>query len=769
MKTTHRVGLLISCGLLLAAGCGKKGDPVVPVIPKPQPVSAVKAHVDNRGVTLSWKIPTEYDTKAPLTLDDVRSFTIYRKTDMPVANGWNFAKNAEGWSEAGKTLAVKAYNGTLRAQSSETYLRINSPENLGLAAEKYRYIRLKLWTKNCQEGYVTFTTGADKTWDKAFNLTFDPAVHTSAYAFQKAFGSVKSKAFGIDPSPAMFAREYIIDMQSLPSWKEAIDQIGLVFKNSAADEGTIEVALDSVEFLASAVGQAPIYQAPPYLFQEDEEGWTSLQTSAFGATDGVLYAAGGGNLLLTSAAGQQLAAADAKYLRVRMRVTSGQEAYLVLNHDAKTPLAVEDGMSPKTSADVIRIPLENHDEFITYSIDLTDALAAAPLPETPKTDDQPVAETKKTAAKDKKKQMITQIGLFFPETADGGARKIAIDYLDLAGSAAQSDMRATRLAQAALPDVALLQEHLERGRLTAGMVFDLPYDEIPKAETTSDAERMKIAEIPANKLTPTDAKTGTFTFTDTGQFEVTTKDKKKIVAALTQGSRYTYYIEMTDRKKRAAKLSEGATAEIVSMLTPPQNLQAEAGDQKVTLTWTPPFLTQDGKKVRHLAEYRIFRSLISEHYPDEPLAKASAGKASFVDTTAKNGEQYFYVVQAVASETEEPATRETSNEASATPLDIFPPEIPTGLVGVYIGSAVNLHWNQAQSDDFAGFNVYRSDKKDGEFVKINPQPALNATYQDATAAAKKRYYYRVTAIDDETPANESKPSTVAIVDTYPLD
>ena len=87
MKTTHRVGLLISCGLLLAAGCGKKGDPVVPVIPKPQPVSEVKAHVDNRGVTLSWKIPTEYDTKAPLTLDDVRSFTIYRKTDMPVANG----------------------------------------------------------------------------------------------------------------------------------------------------------------------------------------------------------------------------------------------------------------------------------------------------------------------------------------------------------------------------------------------------------------------------------------------------------------------------------------------------------------------------------------------------------------------------------------------------------------------------------------------------------------------------------------------------------
>ena len=126
-------------------------------------------------------------------------------------------------------------------------------------------------------------------------------------------------------------------------------------------------------------------------------------------------------------------------------------------------------------------------------------------------------------------------------------------------------------------------------------------------------------------------------------------------------------------------------------------------------------------------------------------------------------------MQAVASETEEPATRETSNEASATPLDIFPPEIPTGLVGVYIGSAVNLHWNQAQSADFAGFNVYRSDKKDGEFVKINPQPALNATYQDATAAAKKRYYYRVTAIDDETPANESKPSAIAIVDTYPLD
>ena len=244
-------------------------------------------------------------------------------------------------------------------------------------------------------------------------------------------------------------------------------------------------------------------------------------------------------------------------------------------------------------------------------------------------------------------------------------------------------------------------------------------------------------------------------------------DDKK--ATLSHGTRYTYQIKLTDRKKRESELSDPVTVDFLKAPLPPGDLKAEAGDNVITLIWTRPFLTTDGKKIQSLVDYKIFRSLESGAYSEMPLSRVASRKTVFTDTSVSNGIQYYYVLQPIASRETTISPQEFSEEVSATPFDDIPPDPPMEVVGVYLQNVVNLYWNQAQVKDFAGFNVYRSGNLEGPFHKLNTQPILKASYTDSTAEEKTRYYYRVTAFDKASPPNESQPSEIAFVDTFPLD
>ncbi len=738
----------MACGLLFAAGCGKKGDPSVPVVPQPLPVINVGAQLHDQGVTLSWTPPAEYDTKKALRPDDIRSFTIYRQLQTPAANSWQFSQSVEGWQEIGETLRVKPYNGTLRTESKDTFLRVHSPEKLALDAATLRYLRLKLWTKNCQEGYVTFITEADKNWDKNIDVMFQPAVHTSSVSFQKAFDTLKTRAFPIETQTSVSATEYLIDMQSLPAWKGKIEQIGLVFEKSGTEFENAEIALESMEFVPSLIERAAVYDAPPYLFLDDEEGWTARGTGLFGAADGALYAQGTAPILLISKPGQQLVAKDAQFVRIRMQTTYRGDAYLLLHENPLSSLAAET-ISPERLAGAIRIALTGSPEWATYQLDLQGVFQQSGDLNT---------------ATQKKIKTATQIGLFFPQSADRASRQIAIDFIDVAGSEAQSASRLSALISSSLPTLGTIARHVQERQRTANMVFDVAYDKIPDVQAASSGAPIELAVLSPKEARQPD---GSYAFTDTGTIEVGEKDDKK-VANLEEGARYTYQIEMTDRKNRKSVLSTGITADMVKPLMPPRDLQAKPGDRTAELSWNPPLLTKGGQKARRIAEYRIFRTTTSGNYPTTPMIALQAGQTNFIDQNLTNGQQYFYAVQAVASTSSKPSAQDLSESVSVTPLDTVPPNAPTGLVGVYLGKAVNLHWNQTQTADFAGFNIYRSEQKDGGFERLNNAPVLNATYEDATAQEKKRYYYRVTTIDDETPPNESEPA-VTLVETYLLD
>ena len=740
--------MLIVCGLWLAAGCGKKGDPTVPVAPKLLPVSNIGAQLSEQGVALSWRPPTEYDTKKPLNPKDIRSFTIYRQLQLSAANSWQFSQSVEGWQEIGDTLPVKPYNGTLRAASNKAPLRIHSPENLGVDAATFRYLRLKLWTKNCRTGYVTFITNADKKWDTRNDVVFEPAVHTSAAAFQKAFGAIKTRAFPLEPSPSATAAEYVIDMQSLPAWSGQIAQIGLAFETSVTEGEMAEIAVESVELLPSLIERASVYDAPPYLFASDEEGWSARGATLFGAADGALYARGTAPMLLASKPGQQIAAKDAQFARFRILAADGGEVYFLAHDNPLTSLAAET-ISPERLTRAAHIPLAASAEWKTYDLDLQSIFAQ-------RSETGDMTESGLKAA--------TQVGLFFPKRDDGAPQQIAIDFIDVASSETQSASRMALLTQLSLPAVETIAQHVQERQRSMEKIFDVAYDKLPEVRTASSNAALKLAVVSPQEVQQPD---GSYAFTDNGTFEVGEKDNKR-TATLDEGARYAYQIEMTDRKHRKSTLATGTVVEIVKPLMPPRDLQAKSGDRTVELSWNPPLLTQDGQKARHLAEYRVFRAVAGEQFSDTPTVALPATQTNFIDQNLTNRQQYMYAIQAVASASSESAARNLSEAVAVTPLDTIPPAAPSGLVGVYLGKAVNLHWNQTQVSDFAGFNVYRSEQKDGDFVRLNNAPILNATYEDATAQQKKRYYYRVTTIDDETPPNESQPA-VTLVETYLLD
>ena len=70
--------------------------------------------------------------------------------------------------------------------------------------------------------------------------------------------------------------------------------------------------------------------------------------------------------------------------------------------------------------------------------------------------------------------------------------------------------------------------------------------------------------------------------------------------------------------------------------------------------------------------------------------------------------------------------------------------------------SVALQWSTASEIDNAGFNIYRAETEDGEYVKINKMlisakgtPTQGASYRfvDRGLKNKKTYYYKLEDID----------------------
>ncbi|PLS78119.1 MAG: hypothetical protein CYG59_20175 [Chloroflexi bacterium] len=113
-----------------------------------------------------------------------------------------------------------------------------------------------------------------------------------------------------------------------------------------------------------------------------------------------------------------------------------------------------------------------------------------------------------------------------------------------------------------------------------------------------------------------------------------------------------------------------------------------------------------------------------------------------------------------ATSTSVPATA-TAVPPTVTATIDTPPAVPSGLTTASVlATGVTLDWETSAEDDVRGYNVYRSDTRNGSFAKLNAELIVVSQYTDAQAPLGQDSYYRVTVVDRV--GHESEPVTIRV-------
>lgn len=192
-------------------------------------------------------------------------------------------------------------------------------------------------------------------------------------------------------------------------------------------------------------------------------------------------------------------------------------------------------------------------------------------------------------------------------------------------------------------------------------------------------------------------------------------------------------VRLTNPKGKDAGWSASKTFKVQAPVADPTNFHVAADPKGVALTWS----------ASGPAQVRIFRRTEQQGKPEPPQPPAllaTATEPNYVDISAEFGKTYQYSIQAVRGDTESNVV----GPETITPVDIFPPVVPTGLTAsVGIGS-IELAWNRNTDADFKEYRVLRSEEG-GPFVEI--ARGLEApVYSDHNVQSGKKYRYEVVAV-----------------------
>jgi parallel beta-helix repeat protein len=163
---------------------------------------------------------------------------------------------------------------------------------------------------------------------------------------------------------------------------------------------------------------------------------------------------------------------------------------------------------------------------------------------------------------------------------------------------------------------------------------------------------------------------------------------------VTNGLTYTYNITAVNGIGESPKTSD-ESATPMTLPAAPENLQTEAGDSYVNLTWDIP-LDDGGSPI---TGYNIYRNGTTLPYG------TTTGETWFYDAGAINGITYTYNISAVNGVGEGPSVT-----ISATPMTI--PSVPENLQASAGDEVVHLTWDPPLDDGGSAithYNVYRSD------------------------------------------------------------
>jgi fibronectin type 3 domain-containing protein len=212
---------------------------------------------------------------------------------------------------------------------------------------------------------------------------------------------------------------------------------------------------------------------------------------------------------------------------------------------------------------------------------------------------------------------------------------------------------------------------------------------------------------------------------------------------------YVYQIVSVNRRGHPSSPSNPVWVYWDAPLNPPSEVREVASDKRVDLSW---------EDVEGATGYNVYRRGEEESFSSRPLNREPLVQTQFTDLTVENEKKYIYLVRTLRRVVKTDVEGGSSQQVTATPMDMIPPGAPIGLVAIPLKNGIELNWRRNLEADLLGYYVYRKGPGEREFRRLTESPLTKETYLDTQVELGQDYEYAVTAVDSSVRKNESPRS-----------
>ena len=216
-------------------------------------------------------------------------------------------------------------------------------------------------------------------------------------------------------------------------------------------------------------------------------------------------------------------------------------------------------------------------------------------------------------------------------------------------------------------------------------------------------------------------------------------------------------VNFTDDADNEETLTSAATAAVAGAQpteppAKPRGLDATATHDSVTLTWNDP----GDNSITGYVILRRIPGVDPEGHFDVLVANTGTAATTYTDDTVSADTRYTYRIKAINGGGTSERSRWYHIDVPAAPV----PDKPTGLEATVSHGQVLLTWDDPGDDTITGYVILRRVRENntgGDFsVLVADTGSAATTYTDDTVSAETRYTYRIKAINEHGTSERSR-------------
>ena len=227
-------------------------------------------------------------------------------------------------------------------------------------------------------------------------------------------------------------------------------------------------------------------------------------------------------------------------------------------------------------------------------------------------------------------------------------------------------------------------------------------------------------------------------------------------SSLQAQTEYTYFVVGYNSDRLPGPESNRITLFWDNPPPAPSQLRIRSENRALALSWNFSPRLADGENIPGPFSFNLYGQEGGEPFRVFPLNPEPVFETRFLDSGLENGKTYTYQVRAIREIRGTRIEGPPSMAATGSPQKKTPPSPPMGVVVTIQKQGVELRWEENPEPDILGYDVYRRQEGEPEFIKMNPQPVIAPFYLDDSVSPGKSYWYRLKAIDSSPSRNESE-------------